>query len=65
LLQGCLDALGAGASDALVNGERLAQVLNSFAGFAVLEVGLAESFEGAGFDERDTDVAAMARAWVW
>ncbi len=40
-------------------------MLNGFAGFAVLKVGLAESFESAGFDERGTDVAGDGKAWVW
>jgi hypothetical protein len=57
LLEDFFDAPGAGGADALVDRKRLAQVPNGFAGFAVLEVDLAKSFEGACFDERGTDVA--------
>jgi hypothetical protein len=64
LAQGVLDAPCAWCSDALVSGERLAQVLRGFAGFAALEVDLAESFEGAGVDERGADVAGDGEGLV-
>jgi hypothetical protein len=57
LAQGFLDAPGAGSADALVDRECLAQVRGSFTGVAVLEVGLADSFQGAGFLERHAEVA--------
>jgi hypothetical protein len=45
LPQGFLDALGAGAFDALVDRECRLQVGGCFAEVAVLDAGLADSFE--------------------
>lgn len=47
--EGVLDALGAGGSDVLVDGERLFQVGGGFMSVAVLEVAAADSFQGACF----------------
>lgn len=44
-----LDALGGGGSDALVNRQCLVQVGGAFAGVAVLEVAVADAFQGACF----------------
>jgi hypothetical protein len=44
-----LDALGAGGSDALVDGKRLLQVGGAFTIVAVLEVAAADSFQGTCF----------------
>ena len=55
--QGFLDALGAGASDALVDRECLPQVGGGFAGVAVLEVAVADSFQGACFLQGCADLA--------
>jgi hypothetical protein len=49
LPQGFLGALGAGASDAMVNRECLPQVCVSLAQVAVSHVGLADSFQSARF----------------
>ena len=47
--EGLLDALGAGGSDALVDGERLLQVDGAVVIVAVLEVAAADSFQGTCF----------------
>lgn len=44
VVEGSLDALGAGSSDVLVDRECLPQVRGAVAGVAVLEVVLADSF---------------------
>ena len=46
---GLLDALGAGSSDALVDGERLLQVDGALMIVAVPEVAAADSFQGTCF----------------
>ena len=51
-----LDALGAGGSDALVNGERLLQVGGAFTGVAVLEVAVPDSFQRACFLQGGADL---------
>ena len=56
-MQGLLDAPGAGAADALVDGERLVQVRAAFRAVAVLEVGLADSFQSASFLHGYAEVA--------
>jgi hypothetical protein len=48
-LEGLLDSLGGGGADALVDRECLLQVRGGLAGVAVLQVALAESFQGACF----------------
>ena len=48
-LEGFLDALGGGGADALVDGQCLLQVLRGVAGVAVVEVAVADAFQGAGF----------------
>src|SRR5215831_20452672 len=57
LAQGFLDALGAGGSDALIDPECLAQVVQALAGEAILKVAVADAFEGACFLKGDADVA--------
>jgi hypothetical protein len=47
--EGFSDALGGGGSDALVDRECLPQVFRGPAGYAVVEVALADSFQGACF----------------
>ena len=42
-----LDVLGAGGSDALVDGERLPQMVGGFDGVAVVQVAVADSFQCA------------------
>ena len=49
VLDGFLDSLRGGSADALVDGECLPQLRGGFAGVAVVQVGLAESFLGACF----------------
>jgi hypothetical protein len=51
-----LDTPGAGGSEALVDRERLVQVRGGFAGVAVVEVGVADSFQGAGLQDGHPDV---------
>jgi hypothetical protein len=64
--QGFLDTLGVGwGSGALVDGEGLAQVAGRFGEVAVMEVGLAEPFVGAGLLDGASMPRAMASAWVW
>jgi hypothetical protein len=58
LLEGFLDAPGAGVgSDALVDGECLLQVHRGLAGVAVVEVAVADAFQGACFVQRSADAA--------
>jgi hypothetical protein len=52
-----LDALGGGGADALVDRQCLPQVGRSLAGVAVLQVTVAESFQGACFLWGRTEVA--------
>jgi hypothetical protein len=49
LAEGFFGPLGAGACDALVDDQCLLQEGGGFAGVAVVEVGPADSFQGAGF----------------
>jgi hypothetical protein len=49
VLEGLLDSPGGGGADALVDRQCLRQVCGGLAGVAVVEVGLAESFQGACF----------------
>ena len=65
LPEGFLNAPGAWGSDALVDRERLPQVGGAFAGVAVLEVAVADSFQGACFLQGPPMSRAMASAWVW
>ena len=55
--EGFLDALGAGGADALVDRQGLPQVRGGVAGVAVLQVAVAESFQGACFLGGGADVA--------
>jgi hypothetical protein len=57
LAQGVLDAQDCGGADALVDRECLAQVRLAVTAVAVLEVGLADSFQGARFLEGYAEVA--------
>ena len=57
VLEGLLDALGGGGADALVDCEGLPQVRFAVTAVAVVEVGLADSFEGACFLEGYAEVA--------
>ena len=57
LAQGVLDAQDCGSADALVDRECLAQVRLAVTAVAVLEVGLADSFQGACFLEGYAEVA--------
>ena len=52
-----LDTLGLGASDALVDRERMPQVRGGFGRVAVLEVALADSFQRTCFCKGDADLA--------
>jgi len=54
--EGFLDATGSGGADALVDRVCLVQQPQAFVVAAVLEVGLAESFQGAGFFQGRADV---------
>jgi len=56
-MEGFLDAPRAGGSDALVDRECLPQVLHGSAGIAVVEVAVADSFQGARFLWGRVDVA--------
>ena len=49
VLDGFLDSLCGGSADALVDGECLPQLCGGLAGVAVVQVGLAETFQGACF----------------
>ena len=49
MIEGFLNTLGGGGADALVDGQCLPQLRGGFAGVAVAQVGLAESFQGACF----------------
>jgi hypothetical protein len=57
LAQGFFGPLSAGAGDALVDGQCLLQELGSFAGVAVVKVGSADSFQGAGFFQGHAEFA--------
>ena len=57
LLEGFLDAPGVRSSDALVDGECAPQVHRGLAGVAVVEVAVADAFQGARFIQRRADVA--------
>ena len=57
LAQGFLDTPGAGCSETLVDGEGLLEVDGGFAGKAVLEVGVADSFQGSCFLQGCADLA--------
>jgi len=56
-VEGFLDAPGIWSTDALVDRERLPEVWDAFAGVAVLEVAVADSFQGARFLGGHGDVA--------
>jgi len=47
VVEGFLDALGGRGSDALVDRECLPQACDGFLGIAVVEVAVANSFQGA------------------
>ena len=64
VLEGLLDALGGGGADALVDRQCLPQVRGGLAGVGVLQVGLAESFQGACFLRTAPRSRAMASACV-
>jgi hypothetical protein len=49
VLEGLLDAPGGRGTDALVDHQCVPQMRGGLPGFAVLEVAVAESFQGAGF----------------
>jgi hypothetical protein len=55
--EGLPDALGGGGSDALVDGQCLLQVGGAFAGVMVLEVAVADAFQGACFFQGCAEVA--------
>ena len=55
--EGFLDKLGAGGSDVLVDRQCLPQVGGSFAGVAVLEVAVADSFQRACLLQRCAEFA--------
>ena len=57
LIEGLLDAPGGGGAEALVDRECLPQVLRGFGEIAVVEVAVADSFQGAGFLCGHADVA--------
>jgi hypothetical protein len=57
VLEGLLDAPGGGGADALVDCEGLPQVRFAVSAVPVVEVGLADSFEGACFLEGYAEVA--------
>ena len=57
LEEGFLDALGGEGSDAPADGQCLPQDVSAFAGVAVLQVGAANSFQGACLLERRADLA--------
>jgi hypothetical protein len=63
-LEGFLDALGGGGADALVDSQCLLQVLRGVAGVAVVEVAVADAFQGAGFLSGRAESRAMASVWV-
>ena len=56
-MEGLLDAPRGGGADALVDRQGLPQVRGGLAGVAVVQVGLAESFQGAGFLRGRAEVA--------
>jgi hypothetical protein len=55
--EGFLDAAGAGGCEALVDGKGLLQAGGGFAGVAVAEVAVADSFQGACFFLGGADLA--------
>jgi hypothetical protein len=57
VLEGLLDSVGGGGADALVDRQCLRQVHGGLAGSGVLQVALAESFQGACFLQGRADVA--------
>ena len=57
VVEGFLDPLRGGGADALVDRERLPQWWGGWAGVAVVQVGSAESFEGACLLQRRAEVA--------
>jgi hypothetical protein len=56
-LKGLLDAPGGGGSDALVDRKRVLQVRGGLAGVAVVQVAVAESFQGTCFFQGRAEVA--------
>src|SRR5262245_35584279 len=65
VLDGFLDSLCGGSADALVVDGCWRQLRGGLAGVAVVQVGLAESFQSACFLWGCANVAAMASAWAW
>ncbi len=57
VIEGLLDSPGGGGANALVDRECLQQVRGGLAGVAVLQVALAESFQGACFLQGRAEVA--------
>jgi hypothetical protein len=57
VLKGFLDPLCGGGADALIDPKCLPQVRGGLAGVAVVQVGLAESFQGACFLQGRAKVA--------
>jgi hypothetical protein len=57
LAQGFLDALGGGTAGALVDRQYLPQVRGGFAGVAVVQVAVAQSFQGGCFFRGRVQVA--------
>ena len=57
LLEGFLDPPGGGGADALVDRECLLQVDRGLAGVTVVEVAVADAFQGARFLQRRADAA--------
>jgi hypothetical protein len=61
LEEGFLDAPGGGSSGALVDGEGLPQAGGGFAGVAVVQVAVADSFQGACFLQGCAAIAGIRR----
>jgi hypothetical protein len=57
LAQGFLDALGAGSSETLVDGEGIPEVASGFGGVAVAQVGVADSLQGSCLFQGSADLA--------
>ena len=62
--EGLLDALGGWSADAMIDGECLPHVGGALAGVAVMEVAVADSFQGACFLQRRADLTSEASAWL-
>ena len=57
VVEGLLDAAGGGGADALVDRQCLLQAGGALAGMAVVEVAVADSFQGACFVREGAEVA--------